>query len=65
MLFKFNNSIAPLLAESYVDESFGASVIFPHVLHQPNVLRVKHDGPCQPLVLSANATCRKKILDLF
>ena len=53
-------TIAPLLAESYVDESFGASVIFPHVLHQPNVLRVKHDGPCQPLVLSANATCRKK-----
>ena len=45
MLYRFNNTIAPLLAESYVDESFGASVIFPHVLHQPNVLRVKHDGP--------------------
>ena len=56
MLFRFNNTIAPLLAESYIDESFGASVIFPHVLHQPNVLRVKHDGPCQPLVLSARAT---------
>ena len=67
MLFRFNNTIAALLAESYVvvDENFGASVIFPHVLHQPNVLRVKHDGPCQPLVLSANATCRKKNLDLF
>ena len=48
MLFRFNNTIAPLLEESYIDESFGASVIFLHVLHRPNVLRVKHDGPCQP-----------------
>ena len=65
MLLRFSNKIAPLLAESYKDESFGASVIFLHVLHRPNVLSVKHDGPCQPSVLSANATCRKKVLDLF
>ena len=35
-------------SEAKSGEILGAPVISLHVLHHPNVLRVTHDGPCQP-----------------